>query len=248
MKVIKILLKILLVTIFILSITLNICVFLSSTNKLLIRDNSNSRLRLHNSLSLEAAYATRFTLTYTETSTLVDPMDSTKIYTEVESNKYYCTYSLESNLYSCSKVSTLHKNGELAETVYYPGDNFKYTENNSLKSKTAFSNDDMITSFLDKKELILTEYLDLLKFDIGSNPLHNVTVKTTPSIDLKKFYIDKHIQIKHKDKTCLYQIGKQDHLKNLTCTITSGNSKTSQYTLNFDENKIEFPSFEGYVG
>ena len=128
-------LKIIFIFIFILSVCLNVTLFMSSTNRLIFKDSDDARVKLYYNSYNHLINSKNFTL---ETTYKYD--ENHKV-----TDKITCTLDEVAKSMDCTQVSILNNNeGELVRTSYFPGDGYKYSIQGEAKTKTAYSNQSLM--------------------------------------------------------------------------------------------------------
>jgi len=236
MRVFKKILSFIFVIAFIFSVSVSVIFMLSSTNKLMFKDNVDSRLKLY--------YSSYYNLTNSKNYTIV----SENKYGEDQrsEDKITCSLDFESQkLNNCSQISYLYNSdGSIARTSYFPGDGFKYSIEGTTKTKVAYTNESLQNYFL---SLVsgASYYLNYVVYDILV-PTESEFSKydTDIKFDFNTFSFLKNMDLKiEKDAdkfSVSYTFDGKDRLTNIS--MEEGIS----LNISYKKTNFQFPSFNGY--
>ncbi len=237
MKFLRIFLISLFVVIFVLSISFNVILGLSSTNSLIFKDSKEARMNLYTKAS--------YTLDNVKSLTIVN--DSPYNVGNITGfSKDTITCSIEGEETNCAMISTLHDTeGTLLRTSYFPGDGYKYTINGTTKIKTAYPNASLSTTF---SGFFLGAKISMM-YMVGdsSSSSAEFSFKTKTKFSFNTFSLVKTVNASCKNGEKIYDYSftfdGKDRLEKVY-------SKEQDSTLSFEYKKVtlSFPSFDQYTG
>lgn len=237
MNILKKILSFVFVITFLLSIVMNISLFMSSSNRLALKDDSNTRLKLY--------YSANFNLTESKYLTIIAKKPYNETQTSVD--EAVCTLTDASkSTYSCKQISKLYESdGTLVRTSYFPGDGYKYSLEGETRTKTEFSNE-ALESYFKSLVAISFNYLSYLVYDlIYTSYAEFFEAETDVDFNFNYFSLDKEIEIEVDQGTTKFETKFNfDGKDRLTKVVAE---PYYNFELNYEKNELQFPSFNNYV-
>lgn len=221
----------------VLSVTIAVCLSVSSTNKLLFKDNVDARLKIY--------------------STAYNNLSNSKKYTIVSENKYGTDQRVKEEIscevkqetegtsFDCKMISKLYNSdGGLVKTSYFPGDGYKYTEENETKVQTTFSNSSLAAYF---SSMIVgaMQGLNYIIYDYNNpDEKEHADIDTEVEFNFNQFALLKTIGFNYqKDSTKLTASFKFDKKDRLT---EYNYNQMSSMKISYSLKELQIPSLTGF--
>lgn len=240
MRILKKILSIIFVLVFVFSLGLTVAFYFSSTNKLIFKDNLDARLKLSYSAITNLTTEKEFTIV-SETNYVGDKTTIDNI---------TCSINEESTTkYTCSMVSKAYSDkGELTKTSYFPGDGYRYSVEGATKTKTVYSNTDLLNYFLSLYSGA-SYYLNFIQYDFLVPADKQYTkVDTKVKFDFNTFSLLKDMKVnidKGADKMNIdFSFDGKDRVVGIK--TSPAENITSTLKISYNKANFEFPSFNGF--
>jgi len=232
MKVFKIILKVFLVLIFIVSVTFNIAIFGSSYGSLTIKYDETKFLSM-SSYTSSNIYSTF--LGYSKNKGLQLEVTNVGDCDKLIANYYFDN---EKNASFETKCTYL-ENDETKTNSYYYKDNVLYTDINGAKSKQTLNYSTAITTILS-----LETYKDILFLEEGTIRSNNG--KTHLNFSFKPFYFMgiNYSYTSDAGSKYSYNYDLKGTLRKVS--VSNKDEKKQTYVINYKNNKINFPNLNDF--
>lgn len=249
MKIFKRILLVLFIVAFVLSITLNVVLGLSTTNKLIF-DSSNKE-------SLRKIY-------YTASYKLQDSKEHSMIYEfngyEGETSMRYkydlsCSKNGDNSAleFKCTQIGTANSiDGTVSRTTYFPGDDSKYVDTGASQTKDDYANTNLSafsTQMTSKAIVAIYTYTEKVLTDETITDPSSI-IKASVKFDLRTFSLTKTITttITESSNTivCTMMFDGEDRLTSIS--LFAGENSTSNYSLKikYENTQHTFPELSNY--
>lgn len=232
--------KILLNLVFICSIALNVIFVMSSTTISIFTDKEKAMREIYYSASTALSDSEEIAITSTM------PYASLKDHTSTD--KIVCKKSVAGSKipYNCEMISKLYdEKSTLVKTSYFPGDGYKYTDEGTTQTKTAFSNETLYSYFLG---LVYgaSSSISYLAANSDTVETYKMSFDSEFKFNIDTFSLDKNITVKYTgldkvEQTIDLHFDAHDRLQ----YINDHNNK-SNLSISYSNNELEFPILVGY--
>lgn len=173
---------------------------------------------------------------------------STKLYSsetgQISKDQISCT--LRDDVYDCQMISSLYNSDHtLAKTSYFPGDDFKYSVEGNLKTKTSYPNTSLYTYF-SSLIAMASQGLSYISFNDMYVRQYNIKFNEDINFNFSKFAFSKSIDVSYVSSNRKQEIELEFNKNNYLTKVYFKNVDMG-VDIKYKQTSLNFPDFSEFT-